>query len=295
MWMALLVLSWAVELVGGGWFLYRFWTFETWQYAGSATIYGLGYCIVWVYNAVVSTWYHAYHLHGHPYLLTQEQVARFFLLVFVALHVLAALRGLGLPARERLKLGVRMQPSAREIERFERAFAQLVRGRLTNQDAPPVKKPRFWAVRDGRGMQIRWIGWVLVIDAGLLANKHFPALLAHELARSSSIDLLTRTLFDLFPPLHWAVLAFFGLPMACGKILLYLGWMKYWRDREYAADEYAAHLGQRHQLIRALEELKWTRDGSSATRGGRWLRETPYIESRIDRLMRYQAPQVQGS
>jgi len=71
--------------------------------------------------------------------------------------------------------------------------------------------------------------------------------------------------------------------------------MQYWRDRVYAADEYAARLGQRYQLIRALDDLKWTMDGGTATRGGRWLRETPYIESRIDRLMRYQAPRVRVS
>jgi hypothetical protein len=292
---ALLLLSWGTELVGGGWCVYTFWMVEQWQGVGHATIYGPGYIIVSIYNNMVLNWYHAEHLHRHPFLLTQEQVAWFFLLVFVALHVLAAIRGSSQPARERTKLGVRMQASAREIDRFEHAFAQLLRGRLPNQDAPPIKKPRFWKVRDGRGMQIRWIGWVLVIDEGLLACKHFPALLAHALARTSSLDRFTRTLFDLFPPFRWAVLTLVGLPNTCGKILFYPVWMQYWRDRVYTADEYAARLGQRYQLMRALDDLKWTMDGGTATRGGRWLREMPYIESRIDRLMRYQAPQVQVS
>jgi hypothetical protein len=53
--------------------------------------------------------------------------------------------------------------------------------------------------------------------------------------------------------------------------------MKYWRDRVFAADEYAARTGQRQALKRALDDL-------------RWLRETPYIEERIDRLDRYQPP-----
>jgi Zn-dependent protease with chaperone function len=157
-------------------------------------------------------------------------------------------------------------------------------------EAPSLKKPRWWAVRDGHGMQIRWIGLVLVIDQGLLGSKHFPALLAHELARCNSFDLFTRTLFTIFPPLRWSILTLVGLPNASGKILLYPLWMKYWRDRVYAADEYAARLGQRHQLIRALDELKWAFEGSTATKGGRWLRETPYMESRVDRLMRYQLP-----
>jgi len=292
---ALLLLSWGVELGGGGWCVYTFWMVEQWQGVGHVTIYGPGYVIVWLYNTMVLNWYHAEHLHRHPSLLTQEQVAWFFLLVFVALHLLAAIHGLSQPARERTKLGVRMHPSAREIDRFEQAFTQLLRGRPTHQDAPSLKKPRFWKVRDGRGMQIRWIGWVLVIDEGLLASKHFPALLAHALARTSSLDRFTRTLFDLFPPFRWAALTLVGLPNACGKILFYPVWMQYWRDRVYAADEYAARLGQRYQLIHALDDLKWTMDGGTATRGGRWLRETPYIESRIDRLMQYQAPRVRVS
>ena len=68
--------------------------------------------------------------------------------------------------------------------------------------------------------------------------------------------------------------------------------MQYWRSRAYAADEYAARLGQRRQLVRALDELKWAFEGSTATRGGRWLRDTPYIESRIDRLLRLEIPSV---
>jgi Peptidase family M48 len=282
MWIALLVLSWSIEMLAGGWFLYSFWTFPGWSYR-SITGPGPGYSLLYTYSALS-------HLLHHPYPLTQVNIAQFFLVVYAVFHVLALLRGLGQPARERLKVGVRMQPGIREIERFERAFDQLVRTRLAVPDAPLLKKPRWWAVRDGRGMQIRWIGWVLVIDHGLLESKHFPALLAHELAHSNSFDLLTRTLFTIFPPLRWAIFTLLGLPNASGKILLYPLWMKYWRDRVYAADEYTARLGQRHQLIRALDELKWAFEGSTATKGGRWLRETPYIESRIDRLMRYQAP-----
>jgi hypothetical protein len=282
MWIALLLLSWSIEIVVGGWFLYSFWTVQGLSYKGF-TEPGPGYSVLYTYHALS-------HLFRHPYPLTQVKIAQFFLVVYAVFHLLALIRGLSQPARERLKLGVRMQPSMREIERFERAFDQLTRTRLTVPDAQALRKPRFWAVRDGRGMQIRWIGWVLVIDQGLLESKHFPAMLAHELAHSHSVDLFTITLFTIFPPLRWSILALVGLPIASGKILLYPLWMKYWRDRVYAADEYAARLGQHHQLIRALDELKWAFEGSTATRGGRWLRETPYIEYRIDRLMRYQAP-----
>jgi hypothetical protein len=282
MWFALLVLTWGTEILAGGWFLYAFWTFQGWSYRG-ITMPGPGSSVLFTYQALS-------HFFRHPYPLTQVKIAQFLLIGYALLHILALIRGLSQPARERLKLGVRMQPSVREIERFERAFEQLARTRLNAPGAPALHKPRFWAVRDGRGMQIRWIGWVLVIDQGLLESKYFPALLASQLAHSHSFDLLTRTLFTIFPPFRWAILTLVGLPNACGKILLYPLWMKYWRSRVYAADEYAARLGQRHQLIRALDELKWTFDGGTATRGGRWLRDTPYIESRVDRLMRLQVP-----
>ncbi len=116
-------------------------------------------------------------------------------------------------------------------------------------------------------------------------------LLAHELGHYNSLDLLVRTLYLVFPPLEWSVLTLIGMPNGCGKIALYPLWMKYWRDRVFACDEYAARLGQRYQLVRALDELKWARDGGAATGGGRWLRDTPYIESRIDRLMLYRGLQ----
>ncbi len=287
MWFTLLLLSWSVEIVLGGWFVYYFWTVKAWT-VGDITEFGLGYDVLFVYHSLTQSL-------RHPYLITQVQIAYFALIVYAAFHVLAIARGLAFPGRERLRLGVRMQPSIREVERFDRAFAQLARGRLTIPEAPQLKKPRWWAVRDGHGLQIRWVGWVLVIDRDLLVSKHFPALFAHQLGHSHSFDLLTRTLWNIFPSLRWAPLTFFGLPNACGRILFYPFWMKYWRDRVFACDEYAARLGQRHQLIRALDTLNWTMEGHTATPGGRWFHETPYLESRIDRLMRYQAPLTRTS
>ena len=284
MWFSLLALSWGLELLAGGWFLYAFWTFQAWSYHG-ITVPGPGPGVLFTYQALS-------HLSHHPYPLTLVNIAQFLLVIYALLHVLALVLGLSQPARERHRLGVRMRPGVREIERFERACEQMARSRLNIAGAPALCRPRFWAVRDGRGMQIRWIGWVLVIDQGLLESKHFPALLASQLAHSHSFDLLSRTLFMLFPPFRWAVLTLVGLPNACGKILLYPLWMQYWRSRVYAADEYAARLGQRHQLVRALDELKWAFEGSTATRGGRWLRDTPYIESRIDRLLRLEISSV---
>src|SRR5260370_9864959 len=103
-------------------------------------------------------------------------------------------------------------------------------------------------------MQMRWIGLVLVIDKGLLMSRHFPPLLAHELAHVNSFDLLTRSLYRILPPLRWGLFTLLGLPLACGPILLDPVVMKYLPHRVSAADEYAAPLGQRHALKRALDD-----------------------------------------
>jgi len=173
MWFALLVLSWGIEMLAGGWFLYYFWTAQGWSYKGFSQP-GPGYSVLYTYHALSQ-------LFRHPYPLTQVQIAQFFLMGYALFHVLALIHGLAWPARERLKLGVRMQPSIREVERFERAFDRLARTRPAVPDAPALRKPRFWAVRDGHGVQVRWIGWVLVIDRGLLESQHFPALLTNML------------------------------------------------------------------------------------------------------------------
>lgn len=291
MWLALLSLTWFVEGVVGIWFCYHFWMFTQLQYDGGATLIGPGYAIVQGYNAFMSTWEQTSHPHRHPFVLTQEHVALFFVVIYLSLNLLALVRGLVAPSRERSKLGVRRQPSGREIGRFEQVCASLLRAQAATPDAPTIKRPWMWRVRDeDQGIQMRWIGCVLVIDRGLLHSRHFSALLAHELAQANSFDLLTRCMYAIFPPFRWSVLTLIGLPCACGPILFHPWWMKYWRDRVFAADEYAARLGQRFALKRALDELRWVLDGGRATRGGRWLRESPYIEERIDRLDRYQPP-----
>jgi hypothetical protein len=290
MWIVLLLLSWSIEGAAGVWFCYHYWTFTEFHYDHSS-ILGLGNAVVQVWNGLVTSLYHTYAPHRHPSLLTQDGLARIFIVVYVAFHVLALVRGVTAPVRERHKLGVRLWPSGREIQRFEQVFTALGRAQATMPDAPPLKRPRFWKVRDDdQGMQMRWIGLVLVIDRGLLMSRHFPPLLAHELAHVNSFDLLTRSLYTILPPFRWSILTLLGLPLACGPIVLHPAWMKYWRGRVFAADEYAARLGQRHALKRALDDLRWVLDGGRATRGGRWLRETPYIEERIDRLDRYQPP-----
>jgi len=295
MWIALLLLTWGIEGVAGVWFCYHYWTFTEIHYGSGAFFIGPGNAVVSVLNALITTLSHASAPHRHPVVPTQEGLAYFFLAVYVAAHVFFLVRGVIAPIRERHKLGVRARPSGREVQRFEQVFAALQRAQMTTPDAPPLKRPFSWKVRDNdQGMHMRWIGLVLVIDSGLLQSRHFPPLLAHELAHVNSFDLLTRSLYAILPPLRWSLFTLVGLPLACGPILLHLAWMKYWRDRVFAADEYAARLGQHQALKRVLDDLRWVLDGGRATKGGRWLHETPYIEERIDRLDRYQPPVPQA-
>ena len=291
MWIALLLFSWGLEGVAGVWFCYHYWTLPGIYSSTGAFFIGPGEAVVQVWNVLLTGLYHTYAPSRHPSLLTQDGLARIFIVIYLVFHVLALVRGVTAPVRERHKLGIRLRPSSREVQRFERVFSALQRTQAMTPDAPPLIRPYSWKVRDDdQEMQMRWIGLVLVIDRGLLMSNHFPPLLAHGLAHVNSYDLLTRSLYAILPPFRWGLFTLLGLPLACGPILLHPVWMEYWRDRVFAADEYAARIGQHQALKRALDDLRWVLDGGRATRGGRWLRETPYIEERIDRLDRYQPP-----
>jgi hypothetical protein len=119
MWFALLLLSWSLELVVGVWFCYHFWMFTQVQYAGGAILSGPGYAIVQGYSAFLSSCDQLYHPHRHPFVLTQEHIALFCVASYLALHLLALVRGLVAPARGQRELGVLWQPSGRDNGRFE--------------------------------------------------------------------------------------------------------------------------------------------------------------------------------
>ena len=54
-------------------------------------------------------------------------LARILIAVYVAAHVFFLVRGVIAPIWERHKLGVRLNPSGREVQRFEQVFAALRR------------------------------------------------------------------------------------------------------------------------------------------------------------------------
>src|SRR5258708_15504309 len=219
MWLALLLLTWGCGGVVCVWFCYLSWTLTEIHYDHSS-ILGLGNIVVQVWNGLVTSLYHTYAPHGHPSLLTQDGLARILIAVYVAVHVVFLVRGVIGPIWERHKLGVRSMPSGREVQRFEQVFAALGRTQAATPDAPPLKRPYNWRVRDDdQGMQMRWIGLTLVIDRGVLVSRHFPPLLAHQLAHVHSFDLLPRSLYRILPPLRLVLLTLLRLALACGPIV----------------------------------------------------------------------------
>jgi hypothetical protein len=272
--LVLLFASWMVEAVLGQKILDIFWgtAWFSWgapgQKALADVIAGFGrystYTSAGTYRTVDQHW-------------TPGGVLTFFFVVYVVFHVVwAVAHGLLWPFFERWHLGARW-PSFREVHQFETAYAALARNSYE-----VVAKPGKWKVADGLGLQVRWIGYVLIIDRELLSHRHFMPLLAHELGHTNSEDRLAHRLFAIFPPTTAIIFALAGFPFACGLVLLYPLWMWYWKKRVYAADVYAVRLGQGYALVRALDELYLRLD--SMTQGGRMLRPVPYVEQRIGRI-----------
>jgi hypothetical protein len=283
---ALSLLSWSIEILGGGWFCYIYWAFP-----GTAEVPGPGRALVESFDGVVTGIFTAQRLSAHPPLLTQDRLAWLFVFVYLAFHALACARALALPLLHLYRLGVRRRASTQEVQRFTEVFATLDRTRTAMPTRTFLRPPLMWCVHDdAQGMQLRFEGPVLVVDRALLFSPHFSPLLARELAHINSFDWLVRMFYAMLPPLCGVPLMLCGLPLGVGRLLLYPFWLAYWRWRVYAADEYAACLGQRQALKRALDQLRWLLDGGKATAGGRWWFETPYIESRIERLNRLQSP-----
>src|SRR5260370_19318973 len=195
MWVALLLLTWGIEGVAGVWFCYHYWIFTEIHYGAGALLTGPGNAVVFVLNALITTLSQEYAPHRHPVVLTQEELAHFLIAVYVAAHVFFLVRGLIAPLWERRKLGVRLNPSGREIQRFEQVFAALERAKAATPDAPPLRRPPFWTVLgDDRGRKMRWIGLVLLVDKWFLMSRHFPPLLDDELHHVNRFNQITRSL-----------------------------------------------------------------------------------------------------
>jgi Zn-dependent protease with chaperone function len=180
-------------------------------------------------------------------------------------------------------------PEPDEREAFQEAFSEL-------QEADPtLRPPRHWFVAEEPGHNAAAYSSSLRVDRGLLESPYAAAVIAHEMGhlRTSDAHLTSALNLLLIKPMNtpqfhplWS-LPFRGLLwFASGQAVLWLTantWEMYWRSREFAADEYAARLGQAHQLAQSLtsESLPYER----SIPGMRFSRAThPYTKPRIARL-----------
>jgi Zn-dependent protease with chaperone function len=209
-------------------------------------------------------------------------------------------------------------PSAREQLAYDEAIDLL----QTNSDKKLVL-PSKWFVIDTPLPDAAVQGETLMLSRGLIESDHLPAVIAHELGHLASPDgriaaALNRLVLakaanlnseplDMYleqhsypQPEHQSlpgdgpIRGFFQLArfticllgFARGGIGLRLTrpvWGLYWRRREYAADAYAANLGQAEELADFLETHALLHDHPVPYI---WLTEHthPPVELRIGRL-----------
>lgn len=186
-------------------------------------------------------------------------------------------------------------PEPDEREAFEHAFSEL------QEVDPTLRPPRHWFVAEERTRNAAAYGSSLRVNRGLLESPYAAAVIAHEMGHLRSSDARFTSALNLLlikpmdTPEIWPLwsLPFRGLLwLASGQAVLWLtsnSWEMYWRSREFAADQYAARLGQARALAQSL-----TRDSlpyEQTIPNMRFSRAThPYTKPRIARLQAHPTP-----
>jgi Zn-dependent protease with chaperone function len=205
-------------------------------------------------------------------------------------------------------------PSERERTAYAAALEQL-----RTRSRQPFREPRSWFVLDMPEPDAAVSGDALALSRGLFESEYLPAVLAHELGHVNAPDgRLTAALNRLVihPPPRMSArerdprethieiatddtvalgITFFGALLwlarksltfaegGFGLRLLSPFWGSYWREREYAADAFAARLGEAGELADFLEVHALMHDHPVPFI---WLSEHthPPTELRIERL-----------
>jgi Zn-dependent protease with chaperone function len=214
----------------------------------------------------------------------------------------------------RQRIGGR-EPSQREQLAYQDAIELL-----QDNAHEPLTEPRTWFVLDTPEPDAAVLGNALMLSRGLIDSPHLPAVLAHELGHLASPDgritaalnrlVIHPAIYDRDPeeqyhrehtPLEinddlilavtlaitvalWSTRKLLALLRGgLGLYLLRPIWGRYWRAREYTADQYAATLGQADELADFLEIHALIHDHPIPFI---WLTEHthPPTELRIDRL-----------
>ena len=205
------------------------------------------------------------------------------------------------------RLGAR-RPTGEEVEKLEAAL-ELLRGA-----DPSLRVPVACYVLDAPSLAAGVRGRALILTPRLVESASLAAVLAHELGHANSLDGRLRealerlvlwgdplamprpargseAYFQPDPDRHGALLwgaMRWALRLAGGgdaRKLLAWFWAGYWRRREYAADAYAASLGQGGELARYLTDQGLPFDSPQP---GLLFRaaEHPPVALRLERLRR---------
>jgi Zn-dependent protease with chaperone function len=180
-------------------------------------------------------------------------------------------------------------PSERERLIYDDALAVL------GHADPHLRPPRRWFVLDEPATNAAVYADTLMLTRGLLESGQLEPVLAHELGHLNSSDArLTAALHRLTTPprrqLPFPLRSIgFLASGALGAWITRTPWAAYWRQREYAADAYAANLGQGQALARFLDTNALANDLPIPFL---WLTEHthPATEHRIDRLEQQDEP-----
>lgn len=180
------------------------------------------------------------------------------------------------------RIGAR-NPSPSELETYEQSLAQL------RAVQPSLRPPWRWCVLDSARVSAAVYADTLMLTRGLLESRHLTAVLAHELGHLNTNDvrLATALVRMTIPPRTEVRRGFRTIALiatgALATSMMRIPWAVYWRAREYAADQYAANLGQAQPLALFLDEQVLSQDLPDPFP---WLITDSHLvtEGRVDRI-----------
>lgn len=216
----------------------------------------------------------------------------------------------------RFALGAR-EPSAREENILNATLSQL---QAASSETLPAHYGAVY-ILDKPGREAHVIGNTLYLSATLVDSPYLAPILAHELFHANTFDgrlvlalrrlvlfpvyLLSRTFGQVAPGVvklgssastelgcvAGAFVWFLGLLLSLagggfGLWLMNLPWAWFWKQREFAADQYAISLGQQGNLIQYLEDTKGLTQPNFDITAPYLIIEPPANELRRDRLER---------
>jgi Zn-dependent protease with chaperone function len=187
-------------------------------------------------------------------------------------------------------------PEQDEQEAFDRAIDEL------REYDPNLRVPKHWFVAEEAERNAAAYAKTMRVDRGLLESPYATAaVIAHELGHLNSGDgrfssaIRLMLLADMPTPMLYPLwsLPFRGFAwFASGTAVLHFmanPWEMYWRSREFAADLYAARLGQGPALARTLEHDSLPYEQSVPRM--RYSRAShPYTKQRVAKLRAHAHP-----